>query len=104
MAGVDLKDRMSHSGRHCAAYASRKKHLNTVVCYGGGGGKLEMSAKFCSVNFMVKEPLGRPSQRWGDNIKTNFRIITCWVAYWIEFGVCPLFSGGWYFSFLFLRI
>ena len=34
MAGIDLKDRVTHRDRHCAAGACSEKQLNTVVCYG----------------------------------------------------------------------
>ena len=32
----------------------------------------------------AKRPLGRPSCRWGDNIKMNIQEVGCWDMDWIE--------------------
>jgi len=31
-----------------------------------------------------KRPLGRPTSRWEDNIKTDLQEVGCWVMDWIE--------------------
>jgi hypothetical protein len=33
-----------------------------------------------------KGPLGRPKQRWGDNIKMYLQEVGCWGMDWIELG------------------